>query len=358
MFLDRPVRFFLPLSPCLSPSGATVLKVLALDREGRPVADGRDVSLRPVGGQGAVTSTTDSGKASFTVEGHTGGFIVSSGDAVDTLRFDLGEAPAPVIGLVVDGTTGRPVPGAQVRLTGGTTVTGGPRGFVRSSGGAAEGTVYARGYEPAPLTGPGGEPAGEETAVPVTALTPLYGGVLHGRTIVIDPAGGGTDDAGRGEGALRGATVNMRLARELEKLLYSGGASVQLTRRGEEPLSSQQRIFGANRAGADLAVGIRFGLGGPEAGGCVIYHYPGSVQGTAAADSIAAGISGTPPCESFATSDSSDLFLQQTNCPAVIISGGDLSDTDTEKILGSPRWVRLEAEAILRGLLAHFRASG
>ena len=190
--------------------------------------------------------------------------------------------------------------------------------------------------------------------IPVTEMDPVYGGALHGKRIVIDPAGGGTDDAGRGAGALRGATVNMRLARELEKLLTLGGATVLVTRNGEEQLSDQQRIFRVNRFGADLAIGLMFGSEIETLESCLVSHYPGSVTGTFFADSLAAGLAGTPPCESFVTSESAALFLQQTNCPAIVISGGSLSDEGTEKVLGSFRWTGMEAEAILRSLVSCF----
>jgi N-acetylmuramoyl-L-alanine amidase len=146
----------------------------------------------------------------------------------------------------------------------------------------------------------------------------------------------------------------MRLARELEKLLTLGGATVLVTRNGEEQLSDQQRIFRVNRFGADLAIGLMFGGHAETLESCLVSHYPGSVRGTFFADSLAAGLAGTPPCETFVTSESAALFLQQTNCPAIMISGGALSDEGTEKILGSFRWTGMETEAILRSLVNCF----
>jgi N-acetylmuramoyl-L-alanine amidase len=256
------------------------------------------------------------------------------------------------ITIVLDDLTGEPVAGALIRFADGTLAEGDPAGQIMTfPSDTAGAVVFAPGYEPAPA---GSGNAGPSSRVPVTRMTPLYGGALHGRKIVIDPAGGGTDDAGRGTAALRGATVNMRLARELEQLLSEGGARVVLTRKGEEILSDQNRVFRTNRAGADLAIGLRFGATEGPGAGCTVYHYPGSVTGTAVADSLAAGLQGIPPCESFGAAESSDLFLQQTNCPAVVISGGALSDDETENILGSPRWTAIEAEAIMRSLVAFF----
>jgi len=280
-----------------------------------------------------------------------------SGPCTDTLTFDSEGPVAIILTIAVDNVTKDGIPRAVLRFMDGSVVTGDSRGKIRSAPNDTAGAiVYAPGYEPAPLGHVGRKMSDDRVLIPITTMIPLYGGVLHGKRIVIDPAGGGTDDAGRGAGALRGATVNMRLAKELEKMLIEAGALVSVTRKGEEQLSDQQRIFRVNRYGADLAIGLRFGNDVEPDNGCTVYHYPGSISGTAAADSLASGITGTPPCESFIKAESSDLFLQQTNCPAVVISGGSLSDPDTETILGSFRWIMLEADAIRRGLLGHFNA--
>ncbi len=357
ILLDRPARFFLPMAPYLTASGAKTLKVIVLDAGGRPVADETAVSMGDLEGKNRSTSPTRNGKALFIRDDIIGAYVVSTGTHTDTLKFDTIDPGTGMLTIVVDALTGEPVPKAILRSTDGSTVTGDQGGKIRSTPIDTDGAVvYARGYEPAPLEHAGKQIPDDRVMIPVTEMTPLFEGVLHGKRIVIDPAGGGTDDAGRGAGALRGATVNMRLAKELEKMLTEAGARVVVTRNGEEQLSDQQRIFRVNRFGADLAIGLRFGNEAEPDNVCTVYHYPGSISGTASADSIASNIIGTPPCESFITAESSDLFLQQTNCPAVVISGGSLSDPDTETILGSFRWIRLEADAIRRGLLGHFSA--
>ncbi len=345
------------MAPYLATSGAKNLKVIALDAEGRPVADGTAVSMSDLKGKNKSTSPTKKGKALFVRDDIIRAYVVSTGTHTDTLKFNISDPEASVLTIVVNALTREPISKAVLRSTDGNTVTGDPGGKIRSTPIDTVGAiVYAPGYEPAPLEHGGKQISDDRVMIPVTDMTPLFEGILHGKRIVIDPVGGGTDDAGRGAGALRGATVNMRLAKELEKLLTEAGARVVVTRNGEEQLSDQQRIFKVNRFGADLAIGLRFGNDAQPDHVCTVYHYPGSVSGTASADSLASNITGTPPCESFITAESSDLFLQQTNCPAVVISGGSLSDPDTETILGSFRWIRLEADAIRRGLLGHFSA--
>jgi N-acetylmuramoyl-L-alanine amidase len=357
MTLDRPARFFLPMPPIFLTNGSMRLKVLVLDSGGRPVADGKAVTLSDPDGKNGSVSQTKNGKARFIRESTAGTFRVSSGPLADTLTFDSDGPETSVLTIAVDSLTGNAIPRAVLRFADGSTAEADERGCIRSSSGGGDvGVIYAAGYLPAPLEKAGKKISGDRSAVPITRMAPLFGGILHGKRIVIDPAGGGTDDAGRGPGAMRGATVNLRLASALERMLTAAGASVLVTRSGEEQLSDQQRIFSANRFGADLAIGLRFGgAAGPDQM-CVVLHYPGSSAGKAAADSLAASLAGTPPCGSSGAEGSSDLFLQQTSCPAVVISGGSLSDPDTETILGSSRWVRLESRAILRGLLGNFGA--
>lgn len=355
MLLDRPARFFLPIDLVTADCGAKELRVLVLDSGGRYVTDGKTVSLGEPDGKNKSTSRTKRGIALFIRDAAAGSYIVSSGPAVDTLRFDSDGPQARVLTIVVDDVTKGPVPRAILRFSDGSTVKCDARGKIRSvPTDTAGAVVYASGYEPEPLGQIGKKMPDDRTMIPFTRMTPLYGGILHGKRIVIDPAGGGTDDAGRGTGALRGATVNMRLARKLDKMLTAAGATVLVTRNGEEQLSDQQRIFRVNRFGADLAIALRFGGTVETDESCLVFHYPGSVRGTVYADSLASSIAGMPPCVSFTVMESTDLFLQQTNCPAVVISGGSLSDNETENILGAFRWIGLEAEAILQALIVCF----
>ncbi len=352
LLLDRPARFFLPLDPLPAVTGRIVLRVLVLDSGGRPVADGKTVTMRASAEKRGSIARTRKGIASFVRGGAGGTYLVSCGPSINTLAFSAAVPETEVLAVTVSGLTGRPIQRAVLRCADGKTIAGDRKGAIRSAAVDTAGAViYASGYHPAPL-----ERMVEGGRVPVTRMTPVFGGVMHGKRIAIDPAGGGADDAGRGAGALRGATVNMRLARELENRLTAAGASVLVTRNGEEHLSDEQRIFRVNRFGADLAISVRFGGAVEPGGGCLVCHYPGSVAGTAAADSLVSNLAGTPPCEAVGIVESAELFLQQTNCPAVVISGGSLSDADTENILGSFRWTGLEADAILRSLLGYFGA--
>ncbi len=139
--------------------------------------------------------------------------------------------------------------------------------------------------------------ADELAARPLARLTPVLGGALSGRRVAIDPAGGGKDAFGRGPDMLRGATINLELARRLRGALEAAGASAILTRSGEETLSIHERIHAVNASRADLALGLRYGSGLPEGGGRFVFtHYPSSAAGKAAAESMMETVSRVPPC--------------------------------------------------------------
>jgi hypothetical protein len=97
---------------------------------------------------------------------------------------------------------------------------------------------------------------------------------------------------------------------------------------------------------------LQLRCGGAAGDSCAVLHYPGSVRGEALAASIALAAAGAPPCGGVVVAGSADLFLQQTACPAVAFLAGSLAEARTETLFESPRWLRLQAQALLRGILS------
>jgi N-acetylmuramoyl-L-alanine amidase len=341
------------LMPPSMPNGRFRISFSAISvRGGRPVACGKNITLRKSGESHAHSRRTKHGKVAFHVGSPGGTFVVSADRSADTLIFGGLEDEARVIAVVTDSLTGVPLERAVLRSVSGATARAEGGGLIRSRAADTSGAIlYAPGYHPRRLSS---APPANSAGVRAVSLVPLFGGVMHGKRIALDPAGGGADEAGRGGGGLRGATVNLRLAGELERALLEAGAAVLVTREGEEQLSAEQRVFRVNRFGADLAIGLRMGGEAEEDGVCRILHYPGSITGTAAAERLACSLGGVPPCESAESAESAGTFLRQTSCPAVVVCGGSISDPEIEIILGSSGWIRIEVEAILEALIAHF----
>jgi len=347
ILLSRPPRFVLPLQPSTAPEGRVYLSVKTLDRNGCPVADGTRVRLRSL-----ATGRLFEGQCMGGVFGFeaaqteiSSAFVAELPGLLDTLRFDRFGLEEELPLLVVDASTGGRVPSPlAVSETGGWSVAGDARGLLLLPAESAERAmlVSATGYRVKRV------PAG--AAGGTLPLDPAYGEALRGLRVAIDPAGGGSDDQGVGGGKSRGAAVNMETAGRLAAILSGGGAVVGLTRRGEETISVEERIYKINRFGPDLA--LRISLAEEETRDCALLHYPGSERGMALAGELAARLGGLPPCETWRLEESAERFLQQTSCPAVEIRHGAIAHGDIELIFSNPLYPMLEAERIAAAVIA------
>jgi N-acetylmuramoyl-L-alanine amidase len=369
LLVSRPPRFMLPLPPIVEPEDRLSLAVKVLDENGSPVADGEEISIRSSGG--ACRGTCHKGIFRFEVdrEGASEPYVAEMRGLIDTLRFacPTDEKRFPI--LVVDATSGERITHPQatpMRGGGCAGIMGDTRGLLlipipsaatmdTAGGPICEWIVSTRGYQPEILRYMKHADGGyfQDVAGGVT-LRSLYGGVLHGMRIAIDPGGGGDDHGGLGRGKLRGATVNLEIARRLGTLLARGGAEVMLTRRGDETISQEERIYKVNSFGPELALRLSLAQSGQDDPvECAVLHYPGSERGVAIADNLAARLADLPPCPVRSLVPSADRFLQQTNCPAVEIRGGAISSRDAETMLSKPVYAQLEAERILAAIISY-----
>ncbi|MCU0638338.1 MAG: N-acetylmuramoyl-L-alanine amidase [Candidatus Krumholzibacteria bacterium] len=349
----RGARFILPLPPVMEEPGVYRMSIRILDINASDVADGTAVAAESsVPGQ-RWRGKTSAGVFTFNAGGAAAGslFFVRSGGAADTILFDMRASSGGFSILALDAVTGLPVECPSLLLPDGS-VTAGKKGRVGTPGRlfSEDMILLARGYLPLRLSA---SAADELAARPLVKLTPVLGGALSGRRVAIDPAGGGRDAFGRGPDMLRGATINLELARRIRQALEAAGASVSLTRSGEETLSIHERIHAVNASRADLALGLRYGSGLPEGGGRFLFtHYPSSAAGKAAAESMMETVSRVPPSAGASIGESAEPFLQQTGCPACEIHAG--ISHSTEKLFRNPRWLEMEASSIVSGLAAFF----
>jgi len=352
----RGARFILPLPPVMEEPGVYSMSLRILDINASDVADGTIVTVEsdvPHGPGHEWKGRTSGGVFTFSAGGAAAGslFFVRSGEAADTTRFDMGASSGGFSILAFDAVTGLPVEFPSLLLPDGSVIAG-KKGRVSTPGRlfTEDLILLARGYLPLRL---GASAADELADRPLARLTPVLGGALSGRRVAIDPAGGGMDAFGRGPDMLRGATINLELARRLRGALEAAGASAILTRSGEETLSIHERIHAVNASRADLALGLRYGSGLPGGGGRFVFtHYPSSAAGKAAAESMMETVSRVPPSADASIEESAEPFLQQTGCPACEIHAG--ISAFTEKLFRNPRWLELEASSIVSGLAAFF----
>ncbi len=163
---------------------------------------------------------------------------------------------------------------------------------------------------------------------------------LYRRTIVIDPAGGGTDQNGTFSLGARGADINLAIARQVKKLLQGAGARVVLTRNGENAPDSQAKVLLAQREKADLFLTISQALPGK---GSSVRHHPGSRVGIRWAQSLAEALA---PMDSVTIGQSYAYLLRHTACPALELSLKTPTDPESEIVFTS----QPHSMAVARGL--------
>jgi N-acetylmuramoyl-L-alanine amidase len=351
LLISRPARHVLPLPPARTRGDRITCRLKVLDELGRPVADGSMVNVTSIGGETAVRGGCSDGVLSFAApaEEVDGRFLFEAGGLSDTIKFDATIPDGDYL-VVVDEESGEAVPFPQAISGDRHTIRGDERGAMMLPPAASDRPllVGAKGYRPARLERPG--PGDTDHLI---RLAPIHGGLLRGKRIALNPAGGGIDDDGIGPRKLRGATINLAVANRLRDMLAAAGADAYLSRTGEESLGAEERIHRINRGGAELAIGIHHGAEAEHAA-CRILHYPGSEKGAAIAASIRDLLAGLPPCAEYAIGESAATFLQQTSCPACEIHAGAIHDRSTEQILAHPRYAQIAAERLFSAIIRYF----
>lgn len=353
LVVSRPPAYILALPATKKADGAISLQLKVLDELGLPVADGTRVKATPLQTETSYEGMCAKGIFTFdTDEAHVAGaFAVEVAGKRDTMYFKTDERFDSIPLRVVDHSSGEGIPFPLAIAAGDTALRGDAHGWLHFEPPYLDRPIVAAaaGYGPAVF-----EYKPEQTPQDEIALTPLFGKVLHGIRIVLDPAGGGVDDGGHGTHELRGASVNLAVARRIHDLCTRAGASVTLARSGEETLSIAERIHRINRYRPEVAISIHHGNYDESSNDrCTALHYPGSKQGILLAHSLADELAGLPPCEEYSVRESARTFLLQTSCPACEIHCGSIEDESSETVFSNPSYITLAAERIFTALVKY-----
>lgn len=315
--------------------GPLGLRVTVRDRLGLAVADSTPVDL--LAPRSARTLTRD-GEAWFQLGEEiapAGAWRVRSAQVEATAAVVTAGAPRAWSGQIKDASTGQPVAGAELRdgegglLLGRTTAEGGFA--VRAP--IHELVIRAPGYLPERLVGQWSEPV----------LRPVLGGVLHGRVIAVDAAGGGSEPLAVSTTGLRASDTALDLARRLAVELRAAGAHAALIREDDRTLPDLARVEAAERVEAEIVLRL---AAGREAR---VRHYPGSDRGMQLAGAIAREMAAEAGLSLPVRAEVTPI-LQQTSMPAVELLLPAPGDAATEEQHLDPDFRRRLARALLLAL--------
>ncbi len=343
--------------------GVTPLRITAVvgDIWGRPVAEGTEVLFVfsdpnvptravPVRGGQASLVVTPAANRDFTVE-------VSCGDLTESLNIPIGDPLKSVLVLrVADGSSGEPLGGVNVRLPKVGLYTTSDDGYLSLEGlgeGELELVLGRRGYVPRVEKV---ELTVARTSLVQVSLEPVLDGILHGRKIVLDPAGGLADPGVTGPDGTREADVNLAVAELLADYLGRAGATPVLTRSGEDSPGAWERTWRAEGFDGDILISINHGgkPGKQSVPPTVVHHYPGSTNGKKLATEIASSLKGYAGRPWSGATQGYERIIQQVSCPAVWIRAASVADPATESLLATPAGQRAEALAVFEALVRYF----
>ena len=173
-----------------------------------------------------------------------------------------------------------------------------------------------------------------------------------GMKIFLDPGHSGPFEPGACAAGLTEAELTLRIARFTREELTQRGHTVAMSRNGTvDDDGLTWRAMMANAWGADLLISIHCNSAERiDAEGTETYCYPGSVEGKRLADWIQYCLTDSLLTEDRGVKEANFAMLRETECPAVLVECGFISNpVDREMLASSPEQWRIGA-AIAAGV--------
>jgi N-acetylmuramoyl-L-alanine amidase len=181
-------------------------------------------------------------------------------------------------------------------------------------------------------------------------LSPRSSGILIGKKMVIDPEYGGMESGGVSRSGHRACDITRKVSNYIVSMLEEYGADVSLAREDDHTIHSTERVLKAQNTNADLYILVRSDSANMSP---YIIHTPGSEKGKMLSEYLALWWkkeSGAPAN----VREEVVYVLQQTECPAVVLSLCPLNDLQSQL---TESWQRI-ARTIVKGIIDYYYQLG
>ncbi len=176
--------------------------------------------------------------------------------------------------------------------------------------------------------------------------------------VVVDAGHGGFDVGAIGVAGTYETDLNLSISKKLEALLISEGASVTMTRSGEEAVGEDKDSDMAYRrevievSGQDVTISIHQNhYNDPAVSGPQVFFSPGSIEGEKLATSIQDSLNEVLDPPNVRSQVANDYYIVQSGAaPAVIVECGFISNAEEEQLLITEEYQDSIVEAIAQGL--------
>lgn len=183
------------------------------------------------------------------------------------------------------------------------------------------------------------------------------------KTIVIDAGHGGWDPGKIGTKGDNEKEINLTIANILQQYLEQGGATVIVTRMGDEALGKgkredmKQRRDIINDSKADILISIhQNSFPRARAKGAQVFYHNDSKKSQALAENIQSQLCTfvDPENQRGAKANTNYYILKNTDMPAAIVECGFLSNPEEELLLNNEAYQEKIAWSIYMGIVDYF----
>ena len=186
---------------------------------------------------------------------------------------------------------------------------------------------------------------------------------IRGRSVVIDPGHGGSDNGAVGPHGVKEKSVTLAVALKTEKILKNAGAKVTMTRTTDRDVCSssathheelQARIDKAP-SNAEVFVSIHCNaFSNPASHGMETYHFHGSKQGMKLARLLNEELETAGGLFNRGVKGANFYVIKYSSCPASLVELAFVTNPKEEKLLADENYQQYLAEAIARGISRFF----
>ncbi|MGM9930328.1 SH3 domain-containing protein [Pradoshia sp.] len=183
----------------------------------------------------------------------------------------------------------------------------------------------------------------------VRPASAVQAGSLTGKLIVLDAGHGGMDSGAIGTSGLFEKQLTLRTALLLSSKLKQQGASVLLTRGGDQYISLSDRAHLANQQDADAFISIHYDSAADIGAGGITTYYTHGHQ-LELASHIQHSLLTNSQSQDRGVKQASLRVLRENKRPAVLVELGYISNPAEESLLHTARYQELVTNGLLNGL--------
>lgn len=183
----------------------------------------------------------------------------------------------------------------------------------------------------------------------------VFNSPLRNKLVAIDPGHGGTDPGAVGPTGLYEKTVNLDIAKRLERLLKIAGAEVLLTRNDDSDVYLPKRVEIVHNAKADIFVSIHSnGVTQYYPSGTEAYYYSNPTMSKKLADYINKNIVNDLDLINRGVKRKDYYVIKGNKMPSVLIEVAFITNLNEEKLLKEPLFREKVAQSIYKGIVEYF----